>query len=228
PAFPGAEPDSRSPFETGSSASLARAREAHAERPGLLDELRLDLEASVAEPAATKTPPPVHPTLDAPAKLGAPMDSDSLGALFHDLLAGLDVAHDERAAPDTPQAHYNLGVAFREMGLLDEAIAEFQKVVRGAGKQNLPPRFLEACSALGMCFMEKAMPAIALRWYRRALDAPEVDEEISLGLSYDLGRAYEESGDTEAAFEKFSEVYSLNIDYRDVAERVHSLQRKRH
>jgi tetratricopeptide (TPR) repeat protein len=128
------------------------------------------------------------------------------------------------AAPDDPETHYNLGVAFREMGLLEEAIGEFQKVVRGAGKEPYPPNFLQACSLLALCFMEKRMPAVAIRWYRRALEAPGLDEEAILALQYDLGLAYEQAGDARNALERFTEVYSQNIDFRDVAEKIRVLQ----
>ncbi|MGH9378392.1 MAG: tetratricopeptide repeat protein, partial [Terriglobia bacterium] len=130
-------------------------------------------------------------------------------------------------ATDSPQTHYNLGVAFREMGLLDEAIGEFQKVVKGRIAADNPPRFLEASSLLGNCFMEKQMPEIAARWYNRALQVPGLEEEISLALTYDLAAAYEKGGDLKAAQEKFAEVYSLNIDYRDVSGKIQSLSRSK-
>ncbi len=127
---------------------------------------------------------------------------------------------------DDPETHYNLGVAFREMGLLDEAIGEFQKVVKGAGKGKYPPNFLQACSLLAVCFMDKKMPAVAVKWYQRALEAPDLDEESVLALQYDLGMAYELAGDTRTALERFTEVYSQNIDFRDVADKIRTLQQK--
>lgn len=127
---------------------------------------------------------------------------------------------------DDPETHYNLGVAFREMGLLDESIGEFQKVVRGAGKGKYPPNFLQACSLLAICFMEKKMPALAVKWYKRALETPDLDEEALMALEYDLGVAYEQAGDSRSALERFTEVYSQNIDFRDVAEKIRELQQK--
>jgi tetratricopeptide (TPR) repeat protein len=127
---------------------------------------------------------------------------------------------------DDPETHYNLGVAFREMGLLDESIGEFQKVVRGAGKGKYPSNYLQACSLLAICFMEKRMPALAVRWYKRALETPDLDEEALMALQYDLGVAYEQAGDCRNALERFTEVYSQNIDFRDVAEKIRELQQK--
>jgi len=119
-----------------------------------------------------------------------------------------------------------LGVAYWEMNLLDEAIGEFQKVVKGAGKTARPPNYLQACILLATCFMDKGMAAIAVNWYRRALETPDLDEEAWLALHYDLGVAYEQAGDLPRALEKFSEVYSRNIDFRDVAEKIRTLQQK--
>ena len=127
---------------------------------------------------------------------------------------------------DDPETHYNLGVAFREMNLLDEAIGEFQKVVKGAGKGAHPPNYLQACSLLAVCFMDKGMAPLAVKWYCRALETPGLDEEALLALQYDLGVAYEQAGDARRALEKFTEVYGQNIDFRDVAEKIRLFQQK--
>lgn len=127
---------------------------------------------------------------------------------------------------DDPQTHYDLGVAFREMNLLDEAIGEFQKVLKGAQKGHYPPNFLQACTLLAVCFTDKKLPAIAAKWYLRALETPDLDEDAILAVQYDLGLAYEQAGDMKKALETFSEVYSQNIDYRDVAEKIRLLQTK--
>jgi tetratricopeptide (TPR) repeat protein len=137
-----------------------------------------------------------------------------------------EAAGTEPAEEGDPETHYNLGVAFREMNLLDEAIGEFQKVVKGAGKAHLPPNYLQACTLLATCFMDKGMAPIAIKWYARALETPDLDEEAWLALQYDLGVAYEQTGDLPRALEKFSEVYAQNIDFRDVAQKIRTFQQK--
>ncbi len=141
-------------------------------------------------------------------------------------LAELQEEAAQPPAPDDPATHYDLGVAFREMGLLDEAIGELQKVIKAAGGKNYPPQFLAACTLLGQCFMDKNLPAIATKWYQRALEAPQLDPETALALQYDLGLAWERAGDSQTALQKFLEVYSQNVDYRDVAEKIRFLQQK--
>jgi pilus assembly protein FimV len=123
------------------------------------------------------------------------------------------------------ETHYNLGIAFREMGLLEEAIGEFQKVAK-ANDRGKAFRYAMQCSTLlGLAFMEKGQPDIAAIWYERALKTPDIDSESKLALRYDLGVAQESAGDLDAALKSFSQVYAVNIDYRDVAERIASLQK---
>ena len=123
------------------------------------------------------------------------------------------------------ETHYNLGVAFREMGLLEEAIGEFQKVAKASDRGKAFRYAMQCSTLLGLAFMEKGQPGIAAIWYERALHTPGIDGESKLALRYDLGVAQESAGDLEAALKSFSQVYAVNIDYRDVAERIASLQK---
>jgi tetratricopeptide (TPR) repeat protein len=191
------------------------------------------IEALTAPAGAVQAP---HASADAgPARAAAapaapiPASADAAGGvvqlrgLLEDLEEPFGMAI---TANDDPETHYNLGVAFREMGLLDEAIGEFQKLVRSAGKDSFPPNFLQVCSLLAICFMEKKMPMVAAKWYTRALETPGLDEDAIMALQYDLGVAYEQAGDSRSALERFTEVIGQNIDFRDVAEKVRYLKQK--
>jgi tetratricopeptide (TPR) repeat protein len=123
------------------------------------------------------------------------------------------------------ETHYNLGVAFREMGLLEEAIGEFQKVAKASDRGKAFRYAMQCSTLLGLAFMEKGQPSIAAIWYERALLTPGIDSESKLALRYDLGVAQESAGEMDAALKSFSQVYAVNIDYRDVAERIASLQK---
>jgi tetratricopeptide (TPR) repeat protein len=168
-------------------------------------------------PPPASAPTHASPALQASAEAPSPLSG---------LLDELGEEPGAQAGADDPQTHYDLGVAFREMSLLDEAIGEFQKVVKGAQKGRYPANFLQACTLLATCFMDKQMPVIAAKWYARALETPNLDDEALMALEYDMGVAYEQAGDKKTALEKFSEVYSQNIDYRDVAEKIRQLQQK--
>jgi pilus assembly protein FimV len=123
------------------------------------------------------------------------------------------------------ETHYNLGIAFREMGLLEEAISEFQKVAKATERGRAFPYIMQCCTLLGLAFMDKGQPGIAAIWYERALKTPGNDPESTLALRYDLGVAQETAGEQDAALKSFSQVYAMNIDYRDVAERIAALQK---
>jgi tetratricopeptide (TPR) repeat protein len=123
------------------------------------------------------------------------------------------------------ETHYNLGIAFREMGLLEEAISEFQKVAKATDRGRPFPYTMQCCTFLGLAFMDKGQPGAAAIWYDRALRTPDLDPESVLALRYDLGVAQESAGEPDAALKTFSQVYAMNIDYRDVGERIAALQK---
>jgi len=181
-----------------------------------IDQLGIgELTPSFSEPAPQAEP------IAAAKPTGLP-ESSPLKEVFEDFRAELG----EMGAEDEDlETHYNLGIAFREMGLLDEAISEFQKVAK-ASERGRPFRYtMQCCTLLGLAFVEKGQPGIAAIWYERALLTPNMDPESILALRYDLGMAQESAGEMEAALKSFSQVYAMNIDYRDVAERIAALQK---
>jgi tetratricopeptide (TPR) repeat protein len=156
------------------------------------------------------------------AKESVPGEPGPLKEVFEEFRAELG----EMGAEDEDlETHYNLGVAFREMGLLEEAIGEFQKVAKATDRGKAFRYAMQCSTLLGLAFMEKGQPGIAAIWYERALLTPGIDSESKLALRYDLGVAQESAGDLDSALKSFSQVYAVNIDYRDVAERIASLQK---
>jgi len=140
---------------------------------------------------------------------------------FRDELGELGEEEDEDL-----ETHYNLGIAYREMGLLDEAIGEFQKVAKAVQKGKPFPYAMNCSTMLGLTFMDKGEPKIAALWYQRALEVPGLEDESIMALRYDLGLALDEAGESQAALNSFQQVYAQNIDYRDVADRIATLQKR--
>ncbi len=140
------------------------------------------------------------------------------GELKQDLEA--DVAN----ADEDPETHYNLGIAFREMGLLDEAIGELQKACQSVDRGHPFQQIMQTYTWLAQCFLEKGVPEAAVRWYERALNVNGIDGETRTALNYELASAYEAAGDKASALKHFTDVYGSNIDYRDVAERIKALK----
>jgi pilus assembly protein FimV len=170
---------------------------------------------SAVRPLTTPAPGPTPPKFDA----GAGVDlADMFGELKHEL------EEDSAATDEDPETHYNLGVAFREMGLLDEAIGELQKVCQAVDRGHTFPHIMQTYTWLSQCFLDKGIPEAAIRWYERALKLPTIDAETRTALHYELASSYETAGDKAAALSHFMEVYGSNIDYRDVAERIRTLK----
>ena len=77
---------------------------------------------------------------------------------------------------------------------------------------------------LGHCFLEKGMPQLAIKWYRKGLETPAIGEPETAGMLYDLASVYQDTGDMDLAYKTFLEVYGLNTSYRDVVQRVKDLE----
>jgi tetratricopeptide (TPR) repeat protein len=141
------------------------------------------------------------------------------GHTMKDLVAAFKQGVEAQVDAEDFETHYNLAIAYKEMGLIDEAIGEFQFASRSA-------EFLtRCCSMLGICFREKGMNELAIQWYHRGLEVGGAgNDEGVLGLRYDLAALYEDSGEAERALELFTEVYGVNATYRDVPDRIRLLK----
>ncbi len=178
---------------------------------------------SIAAPAVSRPQPPIIPS--APAAASSPFGEDAavdLAEMFGELKQDLEVGSSNNE--EDPETHYNLGIAFREMGLLDEAIGELQKTCQAVDRGHPFPQVMQTYTWLAQCFLDKGVPQAAVRWYDKALTAPGIDEDTRTALHYELAAAYETAGDKAKALKHFMEVYGRNIDYRDVAERIKPLK----
>jgi len=171
------------------------------------------LPPSVVRMAAAIEPPPQ----DWPEE---PVTPSVFGDLLQDFERELSAPEND---DDDPETHFNLGIAFREMGLLDEAIGELQKVCRLDARRLTPSRAQEAYIWLATCFVEKSVPEASFKWFLRALETAP-NEESRTAVTYELASAYEAAGRKREALDHFMEVYGNNIDYRDVATRIRELR----
>jgi len=133
---------------------------------------------------------------------------------FEDIFAAFKKGVEQQVDSDDFETHYNLGIAYKEMGLVDEAIGELQFAARD------PSRTLECCGILGLCFRDKGMPDLALKWYKRGLDMPGLDEGHSVGLRYDMAEVYREKGEYGEALKAYTDVYGVDSTYREVSVRI--------
>ena len=140
-----------------------------------------------------------------------------------DLRSELGLEEAELTDDSDYETHYHTAIAYHEMGLLEDAIKEFQDAVNLVTPNDGTRRFFQCANLLGHCFMQKGMPNLALTWYQRTLETPGLDDEEKQALWYELAAAYEAEGDMENAGRYFEQVYAENIDFRDVSKRVKNM-----
>ncbi len=226
------EPPKAKPAKAGSPQPAASAKAQSTE--DILSDFVLDLEqtelADFAPKQSAKEPaPPAAPPVAARVVMnrrsnGDMQDAESANAL-NDILSELREETEEVAEPkEDPETHYNLGIAFKEMGLLDEAIGELQKVCHAVDRGAEFSQPIQAFTWLAQCLVDKGAPEAAVRWYQRALHLPGLDDGSRCAIYYDLATAFEAFGDKKSALANFMEVYGSNIDFRDVASRIKALK----
>ncbi len=136
---------------------------------------------------------------------------------FADILSQFKSRVSESLPVDDPVAHYDLGLAYKEMGLVDEAITEFQTALRGGDRQ------LRVLEELGQCFMEKGQYSVAVKVLARAAALPSTEATDILGVCYHLGRCHEALGQADQAREAYERVVGIDMRFRDVQERLAAL-----
>jgi tetratricopeptide (TPR) repeat protein len=115
------------------------------------------------------------------------------------------------------ESHYDLGIAFREMGLLDEAIGSFQKAARG------PDQLVRASEAIGQCFMDKGEAGVTITVLERVVRTHGLSDGQLVGVLYLLGRAAESLSREAEAASYYQRVLAVQIGFRDAATRLSSL-----
>jgi tetratricopeptide (TPR) repeat protein len=144
--------------------------------------------------------------------------SSDEGADFAWMLSQFKAKVSQNLEGEDARAQYDLGTAYKEMGLLEEAITMFQRALR------MEPRHLAAMEMLGQCFLDRGEPHVAVRVLSRALDAGAETEDELVGIYYFLGKANEGVGNPERAREFFEKVFALDINFRDVTDRLRELR----
>ena len=150
-----------------------------------------------------------------------PIDA-GLAELFEEFRA----AEEADTAKEDFETHYNMGTAYKEMDLMDEAVQEFQTAASLVKPGDGTSRFLQCCNMLGHCFMNKNMPEAAVIWFKKGLSAPGHTEDEYQALRYELASAYEQLGDVQHAREFYTEVHAVDVSYREVADKLSQLKNK--
>jgi len=150
---------------------------------------------------------------EAPARGGA-TEEDGFASLFSEFKRGVSRTLGEGDV----ETHFDLGIAYREMGLLDDAIGEFRYALGSSTRR------LDALHMMGLCAIDVGRAADAIGHLEQALASPDVPAEREVALRFDLGRAYELQGDRERALVALQRVVELDAEFQDAAQRIEALQ----
>jgi len=115
-------------------------------------------------------------------------------------------------AEDT-DTHYDLGIAYKEMGLVDDALQEFETALRGASKK----KEVDCLAMVALCRQEKGDGPGAVEAWRRALHSDWLTPEAARAMHYDLALYYREASDREAALWYLNKVVRADRGFRDAA-----------
>ena len=229
------EPRSDLPAFGGSNASLDTLPEIEPEAvpylPPVIEPVATAPVVVPEAPARKPRPTPTYVSLSdilhdeeepksARMTIGEPQQTGDQEADFQHILQEFRDGIEKSIPMDDATSHFDLGIAFREMGLVDDAIAEFQIASRSKLKR------VESIEALGGCFLDKREPGVARTLLVQALSDPSVahGDDTLRGVLYLLGLASEALGAREDGLRYYQRVYAVDIRFRDVAARIQTLQ----
>lgn len=123
--------------------------------------------------------------------------------------------------PEDSETHYNLGIAYKEMGLFAEAISAFEQARAGCKGTK---RELDCLITAGLCRVELGEHREAIELFKAGLGAAALGADSALALHYEIACSYEALGEKEKALEFFSKVHRSAPNYREVAAALERLQ----
>ncbi|MEJ2491549.1 MAG: hypothetical protein P8Y84_08020 [Desulfuromonadales bacterium] len=125
----------------------------------------------------------------------------------------------ELDAADT-ESHFNLGIAYKEMGLYNDALVEFEKASRDPG------RLIDCITLTGQCLIETGDTESAMTTFRQGLSQDDLSDENRMTLNFELGMLYQNNGQPLEALECFQLAAEHDSFYRDVGELIKTLRRE--
>ncbi len=181
--------------------------------------------AAAAAPRLPNEPEAGEDTFDLAAELSdvfEPEDDAAAGAEvddgFESVFAEFKKGVKETLSESDYEAHYDLGIAYREMGLLEDANSEFG-IAMGS-----PERKVACLHMLGLCALDLGRPNDAVAHLQQALAEPGVPEEQQAVLRFELGRGFQAAGDRERALSAFEAVAAVDPEFQDVEARIRALR----
>lgn len=177
----------------------------------------------VAERPVVEAPPPAPAKVVAP-KVVAPIDPRV------DLQDIFEEVSEENESPNPLldyETHHSLGLAYKDMDLLDEAIEQFQMAFKLATSEEHETNSIQCCHMLGFCFQRKGVHKLAVMWFERGLKISNRSEDEYQALRFEIGLCHEQAGDLDKAMDVFMEVYGIDVSYRQVGDKIKQLQARK-
>jgi tetratricopeptide (TPR) repeat protein len=209
--------------------SLRTLLERHPGHPEVMRRLR-ELERRGAPAAAA--PPPPHPAagdeafdiarelaeeLSGPA--GGPAPAEDFQYSVEDVFNQFKKGVERTVRPEDTETHYDLGIAYKEMGLLDDAVHEFEVALAGQSRK----KEVDCLTMIGLCLGMKGEHRDAVRSFRKALRSGALTADAAKAVHYELALAHEQLGEKEEALWYFQKVNRADPRYREVAAMVRKL-----
>ncbi len=141
------------------------------------------------------------------------LDNDVL-EIFQEFKKGLE----KELGDEDSETHYNLGIAYKEMGLVDDAIKEFQT------SRNDPKRFIQSSTMLGVCYMERGLFTLAIDVLNKAVREMKEKDESYWALTYELAEAHEKNNNLKEALDLYTGVYGWSAKFRNVSDKMSQLR----
>ncbi len=130
------------------------------------------------------------------------------------------------ASDEKYDTHYHHAVAYQEMGLIEDAIREYQSAVECIDPTNASGRFFQCCTLLGHCFIEKGSPSDAILWFEKALEIESLSENEAMGLNYELAITFSLVEQYQDALPLLEKVFDEDPGYRNVEKRLEECREK--
>ena len=185
-----------------------------------------DLDRKAAPPPAGGAEARADESFDIARELAAlgsgtgPVDADEgFQYSVEDVFAQFKKGVEQTVKREDSATHYDLGIAYKEMGLLDDAVHEFEVALDGNDRK----REVDCLSMIGLCRAEKGDAAGAVEAFRRALGSDHLTKDAAKAIHYELAVAYEGTGDREAALYYFQRAAKADPGFRDAAARASAL-----
>jgi len=125
---------------------------------------------------------------------------------------------EEKIGQEDYETRYQLGIAYKEMGLIDEAIHEFLI------SSKHPNKFFDSAGLLGICFRNKGMVEEAMSWFERALKVQGRAKEEYLAIKFEMVLTAMQKEDYSLARKLAMEISAEDSEYRNIKEIINQLQ----